>query len=503
MKTLRLTWRHASLSPLAALALFVAACTNDNNPAKPVGPQFSASFVGYSNPDTKQTACGNCHVQKQNSWAKTGHAKAWGDVQATGSASESCSQCHTLNGKANIGVDTGGYYAAAANAKQSFQDVQCESCHGPGEAHVTVPDSTQPIPYFASLDSTVDGGPVGCGTCHSGSHDPFYENWQVGMHDTLWAPAISNTTPGTATVLACRQCHEGREAAARWDPTKVYVEATSSTAMPIGCTTCHDPHGTNNEKELRASISTHDTLNLCIQCHKRRSVPDVTSTRGPHAPQGPTFLGLSGWRPAGFTWDANNIPTHADPASNPRLCATCHVENWSMGSGATFYASTGHQFFAIPCVDADGKIIQTRTTNNTCDVSQRRFAACATSGCHASEGAARAMFESTEADLQFLADVIWKDVNGNDKVDAGDTGLLMSVPSTEFKTRTSATTTPYTVAEGAQFNKRMLATDGSNGVHNPPYMRALLIASINAAKSTYALPVAPALQARLDAIQAR
>lgn len=246
-----------------------------------------------------------------------------------------------------------------------------------------------------------------------------------------------------------------------------------------------------------------DTTNLCIQCHKRRSVPDITSSSGPHSPQGKTFLGISGWQPAGFTWDANNIPTHSDPTANPRMCATCHVENWSQGSGASYYASTGHQFFAIPCVDADGKIIQTRTTNNTCDDSQRRFTACATSGCHASENAARAMFQGTEADLQFLADLIWKDVNGDGKINAGDAGLLVSVPATEFKTRSSTTTTPYTAAEGARFNVQMLGTDGSKGVHNPPYMRALLIATINAVKTTYALPVAPAIQARVDAIQAR
>ena len=49
----------------------------------------------------------------------------------------------------------------------------------------------------------------------------------------------------------------------------------------------------------------------------------------------------------------------------------------------------------------------------------------------------------------------------------------------------------------------MLGTDGSSGVHNPPYMRALLIATINAVKTTCALPVAPAVRTRLDAIQAR
>ena len=506
MKTLRMPWRHAPIGTLAVLALVAAACTNDNNSTTaPTGPQFVASFVGYSNPDTKQTTCGNCHVEKQNSWAKTGHAKAWGDLQASGHATSSCNQCHTVNGTSNIGVDSGGYLSASTTAQKFFDDVQCESCHGPGQAHVTVPDSTQPIPYFTSRDTTVTGGPVGCGTCHSGTHDPFYENWSAGAHDTLLSPAISNTTAPTATNLACKQCHEGRQALARWENSTTYVEATSTTYYPVGCTTCHDPHGnSSNTHELYQSISVRDTTNLCIQCHKRRSVPDSTSASGPHSPQGKTFLGISGWQPTGFTWDSTNVPTHSNPTANPLMCATCHVESFNSGSGASAYFYTGHEFYAIPCVDpTSGAVIQTRTANTACPDAQRRFTACTASGCHASEDAARTLLASTQSDLQFIADLIWKDTNGNGKVDTTDAGLLAKVPQTEFKTRSATTTIPYTVAEGGRFNVQLLGTDGSRGAHNPAYLRALLVATYNAVKAQYHLTVVPAVQARVDAIQAR
>src|SRR6185436_16233115 len=100
-----------------------------------------ADFVGYSNPATQQTTCGNCHVDKQRTWSRTGHARAWADLQNSGHAAPACERCHTTNGTSNLAADTAGYLGVAANAKQFYKDVQCESCHGPGGGHITNPDA--------------------------------------------------------------------------------------------------------------------------------------------------------------------------------------------------------------------------------------------------------------------------------------------------------------------------------------------------------------------------
>jgi len=478
-----------------AFALVAAGCVKDNTSTSPSGVNAKdAAFVGYSTPDTKQTTCGNCHVLKQASWLQTGHANAWKDLQASGHASASCNKCHTTNGATNVGADTAGYFSASPAAQKYYQDVQCEACHGPGQLHVATPDETQPIPYLVSYDSTKG---VGCGECHSGPpHNPFFEDWSRGAHSVIEAPAISNTS-GT-----CLQCHEGKTAALRFGASSTFLEAGSTTPMQLGCTTCHNPHGSSNTHELRASITTADTMNLCIQCHKRRSVPDMTSASGPHSPQGPTFLGTAGWRPAGFVWDSTNGTTHNSTTANPTLCATCHVAtldvNNSAGQLAWHY--TGHSFYAIPCVDTAGI-----DSTNSCDASVRSFAACATSGCHASQAVARSLFQSTGDELQFLAGTIWTDVNGNGKIDSVDTGLLPKVPAAEFKTRSATVnnTLPYTVAEGGRFNVQLIANDRSHGVHNAPYLRALLVATIEALKSQYALAAPPAVDARVAAVASR
>jgi len=66
------------------------------------------------------------------------------------------------------------------------------------------------------------------------------------------------------------------------------------------------------------------------------------------------------------------------------------------------------------------------------------------------------------------------------------------VPATEFK-RDSV----ITVAEGALFNAQLVGVDGSHGVHNPPYLKALLTATILAVQQHYGLSAPPAEAARI------
>jgi predicted CXXCH cytochrome family protein len=467
-------------------ALAAAGCVRETASSGPSGPDLGSTFVGYSDPATQQTMCGNCHEEKQRSWVATGHAKAWAAVEASASAGPTCERCHTTNGSSNSAADTAGYLDASPAARRYFHDVQCEACHGPGAAHITIPDQTQPIPYLVSYDSALG---VGCGTCHHGApHASFYEDWSHGAHRLLEAPAINNG--GT-----CLQCHEGKTVEQRFGGSDAFVEYADANAYPIGCATCHDPHGSGNTAELREPITVRDTTNLCIRCHHRNANPDTANTRGPHSPQGPTFLATSGWQPPGFSYDTTIIPTHANVTANPDLCVTCHVDTLDVANGAGQLAwhYTGHGFYAIPCVDTAGV-----DSTDACALAQRSFAACARSGCHATGDAARGYFVSLDSVMSFLTGVLWTDDNGDGKVDSGDGGLLPQVPATEF-TRDSV----ITVAEGALFNVQLVGVDGSHGVHNPPYLKALLTATISAVQQQYGLALAPAVQARVARLEER
>jgi hypothetical protein len=184
---------------------------------------------------------------------------------------------------------------------------------------------------------------------------------------------------------------------------------------------------------------------------------------GPHAPQGPLLLGTAGWWPPNQPWN-QIVGSHGNPAVNPGLCAGCHVVPFDVTDAATgdfIVEATGHLFAPIPCLDEEGRPI----ARGNCSDSQRTFVACATSGCHSDEDAARSAKAGAEARIAQLRGALGS--------------LLDQVPDAEFDQSDQV----YTTAEGAEFNRK-LARGGAH-VHNPLLTETLLIASIEAVRAQY------------------
>ncbi len=137
------------------------------------------------------------------------------------------------------------------------------------------------------------------------------------------------------------------------------------------------------------------------------------------------------------------------------------------------------------------------------DLSLRRFAACATSGCHSTENAARGAFNIAKMRTENYINTLWVDVDHDQVIDAfpADSGLLPKVKQLypTGPTALNPSDSTISVADGAEFNTRMLGgvllhghPDGSYGTHNPFYYEALLIATINSVRAQYTLPAPPA-----------
>ena len=162
---------------------------------------------------------------------------------------------------------------------------------------------------------------------------------------------------------------------------------------------------------------------------------------------------------------------------------------------------TGHSFKPIPCVDATG----VPTGAATCPDSERRFNACAASGCHATTASATSARQVLAGRLQTYIDVLWKDVDGDNSLDPlpTDSGLLAIVKqqSPGDFSYTGAGASVITVGEGVWFNADMIRrADGSWGVHNPFYAEALLLESTRALRQYYTyLPAPPAAVQQLIA----
>ncbi len=457
-------------TPVICLGVFLAAlavgCTETETVfveviAPPYNPPPDSvnGFLGYFDAATKQTTCGNCHVSTQGRWSGHRHADAWNTLENSGQAQDFCRGCHTVSENGNPAPAPAGWNAVQTDV---YYDVQCESCHGPGITHVETPDGgTGPL---ASIKGDTLN-PAACGTCHSGSHHPFIEEWSKSRHSQM------NAYPqGRADCIAC---HTAQGALDAFGVNNDYLEKDAPLGQQddITCAVCHDPHGSDNTAQLRFAIDIPvQQQNLCIKCHHKRGEPDSTaaSFRGPHSPEGPLLLGEgAGWFPPSFTPALDTIRGSHGSTANSDLCATCHVVQYAVTdalTGAFQQNVTGHRFLAIPCVDANGA----PTDDQTCAFTPatRSWVGCTNSGCHGDATAAATALATANLRLGLLETQL--------------EGLLAQVPAGELDPNSGV----FTSAKGSQFNLELSRHTGSS-THNPFLMEQLLIASIAEINNVY------------------
>jgi peroxiredoxin len=112
-------------------------------------------------------ACQSCHAKEHQYWAGSPHARAFATLVAQKEhGKEDCQRCHTTGFGEPTGFPKGG---------KALENVGCESCHGPGKAHV---DSAGkgPATILALTDKCDDCVILQiCGSCHDDANDPNFE----------------------------------------------------------------------------------------------------------------------------------------------------------------------------------------------------------------------------------------------------------------------------------------------------------------------------------------
>ena len=199
--------------------------------------------------------------------AAGGHANKAAASDYVGS--ETCATCHDDVAK---GFSTNPHTQIAM---KHGEGTTCESCHGPGKAHVDGGGDKAKI--FNPAKASAQEVDKTCLGCHSGQHQDF------------------DRSPHAKANVSCVNCHsvhgskESEHLLKASQPTlcfQCHTDVQPSFGMPfhhkvnegvVKCSDCHDVHGTFQKNNLR---STSDQNAICTKCH--------TETRGPfvfeHAP---------------------------------------------------------------------------------------------------------------------------------------------------------------------------------------------------------------------------
>jgi predicted CXXCH cytochrome family protein len=180
---------------------------------------------------------------------------------ATFVGSKSCEQCHEKIYKKFPTADHARLMAKGTNAMEAG----CESCHGAGSIHVQTGGLAHTI-----INPRRD--PETCFQCHLDKRGSF----TLPYHHPLEESRVS-----------CSDCHDPHEGRAIKGGFTAHAGANDTCfrchtaqrgpfifaheALREGCTSCHHPHGSVNQKML-----TERNANLCLKCHfQQQTAPGV------------------------------------------------------------------------------------------------------------------------------------------------------------------------------------------------------------------------------------
>ena len=180
----------------------------------------------------------------------------------------------------------------------------CMSCHDGTVGLGAVNFSAAPLPSSKTLNSTDNFG-----TNLTTSHPMAFDQWN---HDNTLRSVLFTSSP-RATANPSVRLWNGR----------------------VECTTCHEPHTANVDKQRNMMFLAVDNSNgaLCLSCHDQTSPsPNV----------------LAGW-----TLSAHNVSTTSEGASvtgYPNVaagaCLNCHTPH---GSGSARLLKNGEEKACFPC----------------------------------------------------------------------------------------------------------------------------------------------------------
>jgi DmsE family decaheme c-type cytochrome len=259
--------------------------------------------------------------------------------------SDTCMTCH---------ADVANNFASNPHSRLALmhggKGVTCESCHGPGKAHVdSGGDATKIFRFSTASSKQIDATCLGC---HAAAHPNFErsEHARAGVNCVSCHSVHSFKSEANLLKLPqpqlCESCHSD---------VKMAFDQPFHHKVPEGlmkCTDCHDPHGTFQTNQLK---STADQNAICTKCHMETAGPfvyehPVAKTEGcischsPHGSPNARLLNVSNvntlclqCHSASMNFTAPGAPSFHNQATQYQACTICHTQIHGSNTSSVFF----------------------------------------------------------------------------------------------------------------------------------------------------------------------
>lgn len=238
------------------------------------------------------------------------------DADYSDSGADTCLRCHDEDSDVPVTKIFMTAHGNQNDPRSPMAQFQCEACHGPAGEHsnrrVRKGQEREAMLDFDKRNMPVSEMNQICSSCH----DSTEQHWLGSLHEQSNVACtdchIIHQPEGIVQakhnqVKVCGTCHQEQRLA-----TKRFSRHPLEYQGQMGCTDCHNPHGSTSDHML-----VRDTVNnTCFQCHAEK--------RGP------------------FVWEH-------EPASDN--CANCHA---SHGSNQPALLTQRAPFLCQSCHSAEG-----------------------------------------------------------------------------------------------------------------------------------------------------
>lgn len=255
--------------------------------------------------------------------------------------SDTCKGCHE---EVHKGFEPNPHFQLLSEGKKigTTESHGCESCHGPGSAHVEGRGDKTKIIDFKNLSAKQASEQ--CLQCHQGGHEQ--KNFERSVH-------LTNDV-GCTTCHSVHAAKEKRELLKAAQPALCYqchTETRAEFSRPfrhrvneglVKCSDCHNVHGGFLPRQLHASAAQDQ---VCFKCHTEKRGPFVfehvpvktegcTSCHMPHGSTNPRLMRVSSVNLLCLqchTLALSNVPSQPPigPAHNQaqkyQACTMCHM----------------------------------------------------------------------------------------------------------------------------------------------------------------------------------